>query len=63
MFVKSQNFVQLFLTFTKLCHLKRDRLANFYISLEKRIIVYNSSSDLHRIWHDDAEHDCKVQGC
>jgi len=35
-YAKLQNFIQLSLTLTKLCHIKRDHLVNFYISLEKR---------------------------
>ena len=33
-YAKLQGFIQLSLTLTKLCHIKRHRLANFYISLE-----------------------------
>ena len=32
---KLQTFISLFLTLTKLCHVKHDHLVNFYISLEK----------------------------
>jgi len=34
-YAKLQNFIQLSLTLTKLCHIERDHLVNFYISLEK----------------------------
>jgi len=33
-YTRLQIFIQLSLTLTKLCHTKRDHLANFYISLE-----------------------------
>jgi len=34
---KLHSFIQLSLTLTKLCHIDRDHLVNFYISLKKRI--------------------------
>ena len=39
LFLSTQNykiFIHLSLILTKLCHIKRDHLVNFYISLEKR---------------------------
>jgi len=33
-YIRLQIFIQLSPTLTKLCHTKRDHLANFYISLE-----------------------------
>jgi len=60
-YAKSQNFIQLSPTFTKLCHTKRDhlvnRLENFYILLnrEKLRHLRNSMTDLQQIWQDDEE--------
>ena len=50
--------------FEKLCHIKCDHLVSFYISLEicdKSRYLCNSSTDLHRIWQDDAEHVSQVR--
>jgi len=64
MFIYTQNYkilFQLSLTFTKLCLIKRDHLVNhlviFYILVEKRENCehFNSITDHHKIWHDDAE--------
>ena len=47
-----QNFIQLPLTVTKLCHIKHGLLANFYISLEKSEKLWylcNSMICLHKI--------------
>ena len=39
MYAKLQNFIQLCLTLTKLCHIKCDHLMNFYISLRNAKIA------------------------
>ena len=50
-----QNFIQLSLTMTKLCHIwpppKCDHLVNFYISLEnpRKIAISMQQYDLHKI--------------
>jgi len=33
-----------------------NHLMSFYISLEKLCYLCNSMTDLHKIWHDNAEH-------
>jgi len=56
---KLQTFISLFLTLTKLCHVKHDHLVNFYISLEKsKKLRYlcSSMTDHRKIWHGDAQH-------
>jgi len=52
------NFIQSSLPLTKLCRIKCDHLVNFYISLAKREklrYLCNTTTDLHKIWHNDAE--------
>ena len=52
------NFTQSSLPLTKLCRIKCDHLVNFYISLAKREksrYLCNTTTDLHKIWHNDAE--------
>jgi len=39
MYAKLQNFIQLCLTLTELCHIKCDHLMNFYISLRNAKIA------------------------
>jgi len=44
--------------FSKLCHVKREYLVNFYISLEiRKQLQYlcNSMTNLLNMWHDGAE--------
>ena len=44
--------------FSKLCHVKREYLVNFYISLEiRKQLQYlcNSMTNLPNMWHDGAE--------
>jgi len=62
---KLLNFIQLSLTLTKLCHIKRDRLVNFYISPEKRekCDVCNSLTELHKISRQNAERVSDVVHC
>jgi len=59
--------LSLHVTLAKLCHVQRDHLVNFYISLEKKCEksrrLWNGMTDLHKIWQDDADHVLEVQGC
>ena len=58
-YVKMQNFIELPPISTQLYHIKYNRLVNVYISPEKREkksrYLCNSMTDLHKIWHCDAE--------
>jgi len=54
------------LSLTKPCHIERDHLANFYISLEKSQklrYLCDSMNYLHKIRHDDAQDVCELHGC
>ena len=63
-----QNFIQLSLIVTKLCHVKRDRLVDFLhftrkkINREKSRYLCNSMIDLKEIWYDNAEWVSQVHG-